>query len=51
MVSKYGGRRETGQAPSMMLGRSAGEFMVLLANGLKVWGKKRDRAGSINDVR
>ena len=33
------------------VGLKNGEFMVLLANGLKVWGKKRDRAGSINDVR
>ena len=28
-----------------------GDFMVLPANGHKVWGKRRDRAGSINDVR
>ena len=33
------------------VGLQNGEFMVLLANGLKVWGKRRDRAGSINDVR
>ena len=33
------------------VGLKNGEFMVLLANGLKVWGKRRDRAGSINDVR
>lgn len=33
------------------VGLQNGEFMVLLANGLKLWGKRRDRAGSINDVR
>jgi len=33
------------------VGLKNGEFMVLSSNGLKIWGRRRDRAGSINDVR
>lgn len=28
-----------------------GEFVVLLVNSLKVWGKKRDRKSAIQDIR
>ena len=33
------------------VGLKNGEFIVMAANGLKLWGKKRERAGSINDLR
>ncbi|XP_050404782.1 echinoderm microtubule-associated protein-like 6 [Patella vulgata] len=33
------------------VGLNNGEFIVLSVNGLKLWGKKRDRAGAINDVK
>ncbi|KAJ8309461.1 hypothetical protein KUTeg_014335 [Tegillarca granosa] len=32
------------------VGLKNGEFIVLQTNGLKLWGRKRDRSGSINDV-
>ncbi|WAR18910.1 EMAL6-like protein [Mya arenaria] len=32
------------------VGLKNGEFLVLMANGLKMWGKRRDRAGAINDI-
>lgn len=28
-----------------------GEFVILLVNSLKVWGKKRDRKSAIQDIR
>ncbi|GFS05106.1 echinoderm microtubule-associated protein-like 6 [Elysia marginata] len=33
------------------VGLKTGEFLLLSTSGLKLWGKKRDRAGSINDIR
>ncbi|KAJ8250799.1 hypothetical protein COCON_G00227210 [Conger conger] len=33
------------------IGMRNGEFIVLLVNSLKVWGKKRDRSAAIQDVR
>ncbi|MEQ2215274.1 hypothetical protein XENOCAPTIV_029991, partial [Xenoophorus captivus] len=33
------------------IGMENGEFIVLLVNSLTVWGKKRDRSGSIQDIR
>jgi len=33
------------------VGLKNGEFLILLANGLKIWGRRRDRAGSINDIK
>ena len=33
------------------VGLKTGEFLVLTTQGLKLWGRKRDRAGSINDIR
>ncbi|KAH3854417.1 hypothetical protein DPMN_096959 [Dreissena polymorpha] len=33
------------------VGLKTGEFIVLLANGLKTWGKRRDRAAAISDIR
>lgn len=33
------------------VGLKTGEFLVLSTTGLKLWGRKRDRAGSINDIR
>ena len=33
------------------VGMQNGEIIVLLVKGFKVWGKRRDRAGSINDIR
>ncbi|ESO87658.1 hypothetical protein LOTGIDRAFT_166239 [Lottia gigantea] len=33
------------------VGLNNGEFLVLSVNGLKLWGKKRDRSGAINDVK
>ncbi|XP_033734062.1 echinoderm microtubule-associated protein-like 6 [Pecten maximus] len=35
----------------LAVGLKNGEFVVLLTNGLKLWGKRRDRAGAINDIR
>lgn len=33
------------------IGMKNGEFVILLVNSLKVWGKKRDRKSAIQDVR
>ncbi|KAM3930547.1 echinoderm microtubule-associated protein-like 6 isoform 4-T4 [Leptodactylus fuscus] len=33
------------------IGMRNGEFVVLLVNSLKIWGKKRDRKGAIQDIR
>ncbi|KAB1267117.1 Echinoderm microtubule-associated protein-like 6 [Camelus dromedarius] len=33
------------------IGMKNGEFVVLLVNSLKVWGKKRDRKSAIQDIR
>lgn len=33
------------------IGMKNGEFIVLLVNSLKVWGKKRDRSTAIQDIR
>lgn len=33
------------------IGMENGEFLVLLVNSLTVWGKKRDRSVSVQDVR
>ncbi|XP_064600933.1 echinoderm microtubule-associated protein-like 6 [Liolophura sinensis] len=33
------------------VGLQNGEVIVLNSNGLKMWGKRRDRAGSVNDLR
>ncbi|XP_069464337.1 echinoderm microtubule-associated protein-like 6 isoform X1 [Ambystoma mexicanum] len=33
------------------VGMKNGEFVILLVNSLKVWGKKRDRNSAINDIR
>ncbi|MBN3309055.1 EMAL6 protein, partial [Amia calva] len=33
------------------IGMKNGEFIVLLVNSLKVWGKKRDRSAAIQDIR
>lgn len=33
------------------IGMKNGEFVILLVNSLKVWGKKRDRRSAIQDVR
>lgn len=33
------------------VGMKNGEFLVLATNGMKLWGKRRDRGGSINDIR
>ncbi|XP_012942464.1 echinoderm microtubule-associated protein-like 6 isoform X2 [Aplysia californica] len=32
------------------VGLKTGEFLLLSTTGLKLWGRKRDRAGSINDI-
>ncbi|XP_043551898.1 echinoderm microtubule-associated protein-like 6 isoform X1 [Chiloscyllium plagiosum] len=32
------------------IGMKNGEFIILLVNSLKVWGKKRDRSAAINDT-
>ncbi|MEQ2182164.1 Echinoderm microtubule-associated protein-like 6, partial [Goodea atripinnis] len=44
----------TSYSPSgemVSIGMENGEFIVLLVNSLTVWGKKRDRSGSIQDIR
>ena len=33
------------------VGLKTGEFVVLTATGLKLWGRKRDRSAPINDIR
>lgn len=33
------------------IGMKNGEFVILLVNSLKVWGKKRDRKSAIQDIR
>ncbi|XP_040207585.1 echinoderm microtubule-associated protein-like 6 isoform X1 [Rana temporaria] len=33
------------------IGMRNGEFVILLVNSLKMWGKKRDRKGAIQDIR
>lgn len=33
------------------IGMKNGEFVILLVNTLKVWGKKRDRKSAIQDIR
>lgn len=33
------------------IGMKNGEFIILLVNSLKVWGKKRDRKSAIQDIR
>ena len=33
------------------VGLKTGEFMLLSTTGLKLWGRKRDRGGSITDIR
>ena len=33
------------------IGMKHGEFVILLVNSLKVWGKKRDRKSAIQDIR
>lgn len=33
------------------IGMKNGEFVILLVNGLKVWGKKRDRKSAVQDIR
>lgn len=33
------------------IGMKNGEFIILLVNSLKIWGKKRDRRSAIQDIR
>ncbi|XP_055878559.1 echinoderm microtubule-associated protein-like 6 isoform X2 [Biomphalaria glabrata] len=33
------------------VGLKTGEFLILSTTGLRLWGRKRDRAGAINDIR
>lgn len=33
------------------VGMKNGEFIILLTNSLKMWGKKRDRSSAIQDIR
>lgn len=33
------------------VGLKNGEFLILTTDGLKLWGRKRDRSGAINDIR
>ncbi|XP_039593751.1 echinoderm microtubule-associated protein-like 6 isoform X2 [Polypterus senegalus] len=33
------------------IGMKNGEFIILLVNSLKVWGKKRDRSAAVQDIR
>ncbi|KAM9364927.1 echinoderm microtubule-associated protein-like 6 [Pholidichthys leucotaenia] len=35
----------------LAVGMKNGEFLLLLANSLKIWAKKRDRSASIQDIR
>ena len=35
----------------LAVGMKNGEFLILLANSLKMWGKKRDRSAAIQDMR
>ncbi|XP_060573407.1 echinoderm microtubule-associated protein-like 6 [Ruditapes philippinarum] len=49
-----GQARSVGFSPDgemIAVGLKNGEFLILMAKGLKVWGRRRDRAGSINDIR
>ncbi|KAL5008221.1 hypothetical protein ScPMuIL_013802 [Solemya velum] len=41
----------SGDGELIAVGMKNGEFIILAANGLKLWGKKRDRKGAISDVR
>lgn len=54
------GRLEVGAAKSASFSRDGelvavglknGEVMVLTVNGMKMWGKRRDRSGAISDVK
>lgn len=35
----------------LAVGMKNGEFLLLLANSLKIWAKKRDRSAAIQDIR
>lgn len=35
----------------LAVGMKNGEFLLLLANSLKMWAKKRDRSAAIQDIR
>lgn len=35
----------------LAVGMKNGEFVVLLANSMKMWAKKRDRSAAIQDIR
>lgn len=54
------GRLDVGSAKSasfssdgemVAVGLRNGEVMVLTVTGMKLWGKRRDRSGAINDVK
>lgn len=54
------GRLEVGAAKSasfsadgemVAVGLKNGEVIVLSVNGMKLWGKRRDRSGAISDVK